>query len=139
MGLNRMMIKSPAKQKNVFTMTMGSNGYQYGYSRYYENYGEVEGEVMHDGKAVTLVMLCYYSGYLDFAFKIDGITSGSYNVTVNITEVDTGRTGTITFDVPYANQIPGFYVSPDKIPSDLSRFFIKGNIGKKYAIELIFN
>lgn len=90
MGLSRLFMRADSKQ-NTVTMTMGSSGYQYGYSRYYANYGEIEGEMTHDGKAVTLVMLCYYSGYLDFAFNIDGITSGSYNVTVNVTELDTGR------------------------------------------------
>lgn len=94
---------------------------------------------MHDGKAVTLKMLCYYSGYLDFAFDIDGVTSGSYNITVNVTEVDTGRTGTITLDVPYVSYLPGFYVSPNKVPSDLSRFFTAANVGKKYKIEIVFN
>lgn len=139
MGLNRMMFKLPAKKKNVFTMTMGNSSIQYGYSRYYATIGEVEGEVYHDGKAVTLKMLCYYSGYLDFAFNIDSITSGSYNVTVNVTEIDTGRTGTITLDVPYVSYIPGFYVSPNKVPSDLSRFFTAANVGKKFKVEIIFN
>lgn len=138
MGLSRLFMRADSKQ-NTVTMTMGSSGYQYGYSRYYANYGEIEGEMTHDGKAVTLVMLCYYSGYLDFAFNIDGITSGSYNVTVNVTELDTGRTGTITLDVPYASHVPGFYVSPDKVPSDVSRFFVAANVGKKYTVELIFN
>lgn len=138
MGLNRLFMRAAAKNA-ALTMTMGSSGYQYGYSRYYANYGEIEGELTHDGKAVTLVMLCYYSGYLDLAFNIDGITSGSYNVTVNVTELDTGRTGTITLDAPYASYIPGFYVSPDKVPSDLSRFFVAANVGKKYTVELIFN
>ena len=76
-------MRADSKQ-NTLVMTMGSSGYQYGYSRYYANYGEIEGELTHDGKAVTLVMLCYYSGYLDLAFNVDGVTSGSYNVTVNV-------------------------------------------------------
>ena len=126
-------------KQNTFVMTMGSSGYQYGYSRYYANYGEIEGELTHDGKAVTLVMLCYYSGYLDLAFNVDSVTSGSYNVTVNVTEIDTGRTGTITLDVPYASHVPGFYASTDKVPADVSRFFVAGNVGKKYIVELIFN
>ena len=138
MGLSRLFIRADSKQ-NTLVMTMGSNGYQYGYSRYYANHGEIEGELTHDGKAVTLVMLCYYSGYLDLAFNVDGVTSGSYNVSVNVTEIDTGRTGTITLDVPYASHVHGFYVSPDKVPSDLSRFFVAANVGKKYIVELIFN
>lgn len=141
MGLNRLVIRTSTKKiaALTLTMTMGSSGYQYGYSRYYSNFGEIEGEVSLDGKAVTLVMLCYYSGYLDFAFNIDGITSGSYNVTVNVTEIDTGRTGTITLDVPYVSYIPGFYVSPNKVPSDLSRFFTAANVGKKFKVEIVFN
>ena len=140
MGLNRMMIKSSAKKKSVFTMTMGNSSIQYGYSRYYATIGEVEGEVMHDGKAVTLKMLCYYSGYLDFAFNIDGVTSGTYNITIEITEVDTGRVGRYAFgNMSYESRIPGFYLSPNNIPSDVSRFFVAGNVGKKYAVELIFN
>lgn len=131
-------MRADSKQ-NTFVMTMGSSGYQYGYSRYYANYGEIEGALTHDGKAVTLVMLCYYSGYLDLAFNVDSVTSGSYNVTVNVTEIDTGRTGTITLDVPYASHVPGFYASPDKVPADVSRFFVAGNVGKKYIVELIFN
>ena len=121
---------------NALIMTMGQAGYQYGYSRYNATIGEVEGNVQHEGKAVTLVMLCYYSGYLDFAFNIDGVTSGSYNVTVNVTEIDTGRTGTITLDVPYVSYLPGFYVSPNKVPSDLSRFFTAANVAKNIKLKL---
>ena len=140
MGLNRMMIKSPAKKKNAFIITMGNSSIQYGYSRYYATIGEVEGEVMHDGKAVTLKMLCYYSGYLDFAFNVDGVTAGKYNVTIEITEVDTGRTGQYAFgDMPYTDRIPGFYLGPHNIPVDVSRFFVAANVGKKYIVELIFN
>ena len=140
MGLNRMMIKSPTKKKSVFTMTMGNSGIQYGYSRYYTSIGEVEGEVMHDGKAVTLKMLCYYSGYLDFAFNVAGVTSGMCNITVEITEVDTGRVGRYAFgNMSYESRIQAFYLSPNNIPSDVSRFFVAGNVGKKYAVELIFN
>lgn len=131
-------MRADSKQ-NTLVMTMGSSGYQYGFSRYYANYGEIDGELKHDGKAVTLVMLCYYSGYLDLAFNVDGVTSGSYNLTVNVTEIDTGRTGTITLDVPYASHVPGFYISPNNIPSDVSRFFVANKVGKKYTVELIFN
>lgn len=140
MGLNRMMIKSQAKGKDAFTITMGNSGIQYGYSRYYATIGEVEGEVMHNGKAVTLKMLCYYSGYLDFAFNVDGVTTGKYNVTIEITEVDTGRAGRYAFgDMPYESRIPGFYLSPDNIPTDVSRFFVAANVDKKYTVKLIFN
>lgn len=140
MSINRILMKPQGSDVgNALIMTMGQAGYQYGYSRYNATIGEVEGNVQHEGKAITLVMLCYYSGYLDFAFNIDGVTSGSYNVTVNVTEIDTGRTGTITLDVPYVSYLPGFYVSPNKVPSDLSRFFTAANVGKKYKIEIVFN
>lgn len=140
MSINRILMKPQGSDVgNALIMTMGQAGYQYGYSRYNATIGEVEGNVQHEGKAVTLVMLCYYNGYLDFAFNIDGVTSGSYNVTVNVTEIDTGRTGTITLDVPYVSYLPGFYVSPNKAPSDLSRFFTAANVGKKYKIEIVFN
>lgn len=140
MSINRILMKPQGSDVgNALIMTMGQAGYQYGYSRYNATIGEVEGNVQHEGKAVTLVMLCYYRGYLDFAFNIDGVTSGSYNVTVNVTEIDTGRTGTITLDVPYVSYLPGFYVSPNKVPSDLSRFFTAANVGKKYKIEIVFN
>lgn len=85
MSINRILMKPQGSDVgNALIMTMGQAGYQYGYSRYNATIGEVEGNVQHEGKAVTLVMLCYYSGYLDFAFNIDGVTSGSYNVTVNV-------------------------------------------------------
>lgn len=137
MSINRILMKPQGSDVgNALIMTMGQAGYQYGYSRYNATIGEVEGNVQHEGKAVTLVMLCYYSGYLDFAFNIDGVTSGSYNVTVNVTEIDTGRTGTITLDVPYVSYLPGFYVSPNKVPSDLSRFFTAANVGKNIKLKL---
>jgi hypothetical protein len=81
MGLNRILMKangSTIEGDGEFIMTMGQQGYQYGYSRYNATIGEVEGNVQHDGKAVTLVMLCYcyYSGFLDFAFNVEGVTGG---------------------------------------------------------------
>ena len=86
MGLNRLLLsKTTAAGDNVFIMTMGQQGYQYGYSRYNASFGEVEGNVQHEGKAVTLIMLCHYSSFLDFAFNVEGVTSGRYNVTIKIT------------------------------------------------------
>ena len=85
MGLNRILMKangSTIEGDGEFIMTMGQQGYQYGFSRYNATFGEVEGNVQHDGKAVTLVMLCYYSSFLDFAFNVEGVTSGRYNVTI---------------------------------------------------------
>lgn len=86
MGLNRLfMFKRVEVAENVFIMTMGQQSSQYGYSRNNGNYGEVTGEVYHDGKAVTLVMLSYYGGWLDVAFKEEGVTSGSRNISLKIT------------------------------------------------------
>lgn len=103
MGLNRLMLAKKTTASggdaadNTFTVTIGQQGYQYGFSRYNATIGEVEGNVQHEGKAVTLVMLCYYSGYLDFAFNIEGVSSGKRNVTVKLTLVDNGTSGTIEF------------------------------------------
>lgn len=140
MGLNRMMIKSPAKKKSVFTMTMGNSGIQYGYSRYYATIGEVEGEVMHDGKAVTLKMLCYYSGYLDFAFNVDGVTSGSRNISLNITPMETGVTVPLAVGkISYQSAATGFYTYVQRVPSSISSMFTAANVGKKFKVEIIFN
>lgn len=90
MGLNRMMfVKKSASSggdtgDNAFIMTMGQQSGQYGYSHNSGNYGEVTGNVTHDGRAVTLVILSYYGGWLDVAFKVDGVTSGSYNINLFI-------------------------------------------------------
>lgn len=80
MGLNRILMKangSTIEGEGEFIMTMGQAGAQYGYSRYNNaTYGEVEGNVKHDGKAVTLVMVSYYGGWLDFGFNVEGVTGG---------------------------------------------------------------
>ena len=61
MGLNRMMFISKhttgggTTGDNAFVITMGQQGYQYGYSRYNATIGEVEGNMQHDCKAVTLI------------------------------------------------------------------------------------
>lgn len=114
MGLNRLLLSkktaAAAAGDNVFIMTMGQQGYQYGYSRYNASFGEVEGNVQHEGKAVTLIMLCHYSSFLDFAFSIEGVTSGRYNVTIKITSMETNTTANIEFpNIPYQSYIPGFY------------------------------
>ena len=97
MGLNRLFMFKRAEgggvvDENVFIMTMGQSGGQYGYSRNNGNYGEVTGNVEHDGRAVTLVILSYYGGWLDVAFKEEGVTSGSRNISLNITPMETGVT-----------------------------------------------
>lgn len=147
MGLNRLMLSEKTTASggdtiggDVFTMTMGQAGYQYGYSRYNANIGEVEGKVQHDGKVVTLVMLCYYSGYLDFAFNIEGITGGRYNVTVKITSLETNKSESIEFpNIQYQSYVPGFYEYTRNLTSDAIRIFSKTNVGKKFKVEIVFN
>lgn len=104
MGLNRLFMFKRAEgggdvTENVFVMTMGQKSNQYGYSRNNGNYGEVTGNVEHDGRAVTLVILSYYGGWLDVAFKEDGVTSGSRNISLNITPRRNRR-----YCVPYSRQ-----------------------------------
>lgn len=147
MGLNRLMMgKKPSSSgggttgDNTFTVTVGKQGYQYGFSRYNATIGEVEGNVQHEGKAVTLVMVCYYSGFLDFAFNIEGVSSGKYNVTVKVTSVDTGTSGTIEFpNIQYQSYIPGFYEYTQSLTSDIIRMFSQANVGKKIKVEIVFN
>lgn len=139
MGLNRMMMKTAAGY-NVFIMTMGQNGYQYGFSSYNNTFGEVEGNVQHEGKAVTLIMLCLYTSFLDFAFNVEGVTSGSYNVTIKITSMETNTTANIEFPViKYQSFLPGFYGYTQNLTSDAASMFQKANVGKKFKVELIFN
>lgn len=146
MGLNRMMLISKhttgggTTGDNAFVITMGQQGYQYGFSRYNATFGEVEGNVQHDGKVVTLVMLCYYSGYLDFAFNIEGISSGRRNVTVKITSAETGASASIEFPkINYQSYVPGFYEFTQSLSSDAVRIFSKANVGKQFKVEIIFN
>lgn len=146
MGLNRLMLAKKTTASgggtadNTFTVTVGQQGYQYGFSRYNATIGEVEGNVQHDGKAVTLVMLCYYGGYLDFAFNIEGVTSGILNVTVKLTFMDTGTSGTIEFPkIEYQSYIPSFYAFTQSLTSDIIRMFSKANVGKKIKVEIVFN
>lgn len=146
MGLNRMMLIGKhttgggTTGDNAFVITMGQQGYQYGFSRYNATFGEVEGNVQHDGKAVTLVMLCYYSGYLDFAFNIEGVSSGRRNVTVKITSAESGASASIEFPkINYQSYVPGFYEFTQSLSSDAVRMFSKANVGKQFKVELIFN
>lgn len=146
MGLNRMMfIKKSAGSggdtgNNAFIMTMGRQSGQYGYSRNNGNYGEVTGDVTHDGRAVTLVMLSYYGGWLDVAFKEDGVTSGSRNINLNITPIETGITVPLAVGkISYRGSLVGFYTYVQLVPSNVSSMFTAANVGKKYKIEIIFN
>lgn len=143
MGLNRILMKangSTIEGDGEFIMTMGEQSTQYGYSRYSAIFGEVEGNVKHNGKAVTLVMLSYYSGWLDFAFNVDGVTGGKYNVTVKVTSVETNENVHINFpSIQYQSSVPGFYEYTNKLPSEFANMFNGKNVGKKYRVEIVFN
>lgn len=140
MGLNRLLLSKTTAEDNAFIMTMGRRVPQFGYSRYNTSFGEVEGNVQHEGKAVTLIMLCYDSSYLDFAFKVEGVTSGRYNVTIKITSMETNTTANIEItDIPYQSYIPGFYEYTENLTSDAADMFSMLNVGKKFKVELIFN
>lgn len=146
MGLNRMMfVKKSAGSggdtgDNAFIMTMGTKGGQYGYNANSGYYGEVTGNVTHDGRAVTLVMLNYYAGWLDVAFKEDGITSGSRNISLNITPLETGVTQSLAVGkISYQGAATGFYTYVQRVPSNISSMFTAANVGKKFKVEIVFN
>ena len=143
MGLNRILMKangSTIEGDGKFIMTIGQQSLQYGYSRYNATFGEVEGNVKHDGKAVTLVILSYYGGWLDFAFNIEGVTGGKYNVTVKVTSTETNTSVTIEFpNIQYQSYVPGFYEYTNKLPSEVATMFHGKNVGKKYKVEIVFN
>ena len=141
MGLNRLLLsKKTTAGDNVFIMNMGQQYSQSGYSHYNASFGEVEGNVQHEGKAVTLIMLCYDGYYLDFAFNVEGVTSGRYNVTIKITSMETNTTANIEFpNIPYQSYIPGFYDYTQNLTSDAASMFSKANVGKKFKVEIVFN
>ena len=146
MGLNRMMfIKKSADSgggvvENVFIMTMGTKSGQYGYNTNTGYYGEVTGNVTHDGRAVTLVILSYYGGWLDVAFKEEGVTSGSRNIALNITPMETGVTVPLAVGkISYQGASTGFYTYVQRVPSNISSMFTAANVGKKYKVEIVFN
>lgn len=143
MSINRILMKtngSTIEGEGEFIMTMGQQGAQYGYSRYNATIGEVEGNVKHDGKAVTLVMICYYGGWLDFAFKIEGVTSGKYNVTAKVTSAETNESVRVNFsNMQYQSYVPGFYEYTNKGISGVANMFAAKNVGKKFRVEIIFN
>ena len=94
----------------------------------------------HNGKAVTLVMICYYGGWLDVAFKVDGVTSGSYNINLNITPLETGVTVNLAVGkISYQGYATGFYTYVQRVPSNVTSMFTAANVGKKYKIEIVFN
>ncbi len=146
MGLNRMMfIKKSAGSggdtgDNAFIMTMGRQSGQYGYNTSSGYYGEVTGNVTHDGRAVTLVILSYYGGWLDIAFKEEGITSGSRNISLNITPLETGVTQSLAVGkISWQGTATGFYTYVQRVPSNISSMFTAANVGKKYKVEIVFN
>lgn len=146
MGLNRMMfVKKSAGSggdtgDNAFIMTMGRQSDQYGYSRNNGNYGDYTGNVEHNGRALTLVMLSYYGGWLDVAFLEEGVTSGSYNISLNITPLETGVTVNLTVGkISYQGSSVGFYTYVQRVPSNISSMFTAANLGKQFKVEIIFN
>lgn len=143
MGLNRILMKangSTIEGDGEFIMTMGQQSLQYGYSRYNATFGEVEGNVKHDGKAVTLVILSYYGGWLDFAFNVEGVTGGKYNVTVKVTSTETKENVRINFSsIQYQSYIPSFYEYTNDLPSEVATMFAAANVDKKFKVEIVFN
>lgn len=144
MGLNRLFMFKKAESggvaENVFIMTMGQRSGQYGYSRNNANYGEVTGDVTHDGRAVTLVILSYYGGWFDVAFKEEGVTTGSRNISLNITPLETGVTANLTVGrLSYRGSTTGFYTYVQRVPSSISSMFTAANVGKKFKVEIVFN
>lgn len=151
MGLNRLFMYRKTEggseggggtetPENVFIMTMGQQSGQYGYSRNSGNYGEVTGDVTHDGRAVTLVILSYYGSWLDVAFKEEGVTSGSRNISLNITPMETGATVNLAVGkMSYQGSLIGFYTYVQKVPSNVSSMFTAANVGKKFKVEIVFN
>lgn len=142
MSINRILMKPQSSDVgNALIITMGQQSSQYGYSRYNNaSYGEVEGNVEHEGKAVTLVMISYYGGWLDFAFNVEGVTGGKYNVTVKVTSMETNTTVNIEFpNIQYQSYVPGFYEYTNKLPSGVATMFNGKNVGKKFKVEIVFN
>lgn len=144
MGLNRLFmvkhVESGAVDENVFIMTMGTKSGQYGYDANSGYYGEVTGNVTHDGRAVTLVILSYYGGWLDVAFKEEGVTSGSRNISLNITPLETGVTQSLAVGkTSWQGTTTGFYTYVQRVPSNISSMFTAANVDKKFKVEIIFN
>lgn len=143
MSINRILMKangSVVEGDGEFIMTMGQSGAQYGYSRYNATFGEVEGSVKHEGRAVTLVILSYYGGWLDFAFNVEGVTGGKYNVTAKVTSVETNESVRVDFsNIQYQSYVPGFYEYTNKGISGFANMFNAKNVDKKFRVEIIFN
>lgn len=85
-------------------------------------------------------MLSYYGGWLDVAFKEEGVTGGSRNISLNITPLETGVTQSLAVGrISYQGAAIGFYTYVQRVPSNISSMFTAANVGKKYKIEIVFN
>ena len=85
-------------------------------------------------------MLCYYSGFFDFAFNVEGVTGGKYNVTVKVTSTETNENVRIDFpSMQYQSYVPGFYEYVNDLPAEFANMFNGKNVGKKYRVEIVFN
>lgn len=85
-------------------------------------------------------MLSYYGGWLDFAFNVEGVTGGKYNVTVKLTSMETNENVRINFpSIRYQSYVPGFYEYTNKLPSEFANMFNGKNVGKKYRVGIVFN
>lgn len=85
-------------------------------------------------------MLSYYGGWLDIAFLEEGVTSGSYNISLNITPLETGVTVNLTVGkISYQGSLVGFYTYVQRVPSNISSMFTAANVGKQFKVEIIFN
>ena len=74
------------------------------------------------------------------AFQVEGVTSGSYNITLNITPVETGVTVSLAVGkISYGGANTGFYKYVQRLPSNVSSLFVAANVGKQFKVELIFN
>ena len=85
-------------------------------------------------------MLSYYGGWLDVAFKEEGVTGGSRNISLNITPLETGVTQSLAVGrISYQGAAIGFYTPVQRVPSNISSMFTAANVGKKFKVEIIFN
>ena len=85
-------------------------------------------------------MLSYYGGWLDVAFKEEGVTSGSRNISLNITPMETGVTVNLAVGkMSHQGDLVGFYTYVQKVPSNVSSMFTAANVGKKFKVEIVFN
>lgn len=124
-GVKRYCIKSPDVGEAVI-LTMGNYSTMYGYSRYNSNFGEITGTPSYNGKNVTIILFSYSSYYFDFAFRITGETSGAYDVTVILTNVDTGEEDSISLsNIQYQTSMSAFYSYKLALNGTFPTFFLR--------------